>query len=141
MRHRREYNKALIGKNLKRARERQGLTVEDVREYLCLGSVQAIYKYEAGLSYPTADTLLALMELYHINRVDLLCRQLAQCIELEKCAHWSIDVQPSQRMQIQVDIGMSDDRSMSLTSADVRHQSAERLSSYVINSSNGHCKK
>lgn len=50
MRHRREYNKALIGKNLKRARERQGLTVEDVREYLCLGSVQAIYKYEAGLS-------------------------------------------------------------------------------------------
>ena len=78
MRHRREYNKALIGKNLKRARERQGLTVEDVREYLCLGSVQAIYKYEAGLSYPTADTLLALMELYHIDRVDLLCRQLAQ---------------------------------------------------------------
>lgn len=145
MRHRREYNKVLIGKNLRRARERQGLTVEDVREYLCLGSVQAIYKYESGLSYPPADTLLALMELYRIDRVDLLCRQLAQCIELEKCAHWSIAVYPSQQMQIQVDTGMSDDQSMdqsmSLTPMNVRHQSAERLSSYVINSSSGHCKK
>ncbi len=141
MRHRREYNKVLIGKNLRRARERQGLTVEDVREYLCLGSVQAIYKYESGLSYPPADTLLALMELYRIDRVDLLCRQLAQCIELEKCAHWSIDVHPSQQMQIQVDTGMSDSQSKPLASTNVRYQSAERLSSYVINSSNGHCKK
>lgn len=40
------------------------MSVEQVREYLCLGSVQAVYKYESGAGYPQADTLLALMELY-----------------------------------------------------------------------------
>jgi transcriptional regulator with XRE-family HTH domain len=43
------------------------MTVEQLREYLCLGSVQAIYKYEAGVGYPQADTMLALMELYGVG--------------------------------------------------------------------------
>ena len=125
MRHRREYNKAIIGKNLKRARERHGLTVEDVREYLQLGSVQAIYKYESGLSYPPADTLLALMELYDMDRLDLLCRQLTQCIELEKCAHWNIIVQPQQPMQLQVNVGVSDIEKISSIWMDAWYQSVE----------------
>lgn len=64
MRYRREYDIKLVGRNLKRLREKKKLSVEDVREYLCLGSVQAIYKYEEGRNYPQADTLFALMELY-----------------------------------------------------------------------------
>ena len=44
MRQRREYDAGLVGRNLKRLREKKRLSVEDVREYLCLGSVQAIYK-------------------------------------------------------------------------------------------------
>lgn len=59
-----EYDMKVIGRNLRRLREKKHLTVEQVREYLCLGSVQAVYKYEAGAGYPQADTLLALMELY-----------------------------------------------------------------------------
>lgn len=59
-----EYDMKVIGRNLRRLREKKRLTVEQVREYLCLGSVQAVYKYEAGAGYPQADTLLALMELY-----------------------------------------------------------------------------
>lgn len=54
----------IVGKNLKRLREAKNLSVDDVREYLRLGSVQAVYKYESGKSYPQADTMFALMELY-----------------------------------------------------------------------------
>ena len=62
-----EYDLKVIGRNLKRLRMQNHLTVEQVREYLCMGSVQAIYKYEAGMGYPQADTLLALMELYQVG--------------------------------------------------------------------------
>ena len=64
MKQRPEYDPKIIGMNLRRLREEKNLTVEQVREYLCLGSVQAIYKYETGVGYPQADTMLALMELY-----------------------------------------------------------------------------
>lgn len=63
MRRRPEYDRKLIGRNLRRLREAKGLSVDEVRNYLCLGSVQAIYKYEEGKSYPPADNMLALMEL------------------------------------------------------------------------------
>lgn len=79
MRHRREYDAALIGRNLKRLRIKKGLSVEAVREYLCLGSVQAIYKYEAGQNYPQTDALLALMELYEADFRELLWEQITQC--------------------------------------------------------------
>lgn len=79
MRHRREYDARLIGRNLKRLRIKRGLSVEDVREYLCLGSVQAIYKYEAGQNYPQTDALLALMELYEVDFRELLWEQITRC--------------------------------------------------------------
>ncbi len=67
MMQRNEYDMKVIGKNLKHLRESRNLSVEQVREYLCLGSVQAVYKYESGVGYPQADTLLALMELYNVG--------------------------------------------------------------------------
>lgn len=79
MRHRREYDSKLVGRNLKRLREKKNLSVEDVREYLCLGSVQAIYKYEAGRNYPQADVLFALLELYGADVKELLWEQLTHC--------------------------------------------------------------
>jgi transcriptional regulator with XRE-family HTH domain len=71
MRQRPEYDLSVIGKNLRRLREEHNLTVENVREYLCLGSVQAVYKYEQGKGYPQADTMFALMELYHASMQDI----------------------------------------------------------------------
>ncbi len=71
MRYRPEYDMQLIGKNLKRLREESHLTVDQVREYLRLGSVQAVYKYEKGKCFPQADTMFALMELYNANIADL----------------------------------------------------------------------
>ena len=49
MMYRPEYDMEVVGKNLKRLRENKELTVEEVREYLRLGSVQAVYKYERQL--------------------------------------------------------------------------------------------
>lgn len=79
LKHRREYDMKLVGRNLRRLREKMNLSVEDVREYLCLGSVQAIYKYEAGRNYPQADVLLALLELYESDYRELICEQLTHC--------------------------------------------------------------
>ena len=67
-----EYDMKVVGQNLKRLRVAKNLSVDDVREYLCLGSVQAIYKYEKGKSYPQTDTMFALMELYEANLYDII---------------------------------------------------------------------
>lgn len=72
MKYRPEYDKKLIGKNLRRCRQAKNLSVDEVREYLCIGSIQAIYKWEEGKSYPQTDTMFALMELYGIGLQDLL---------------------------------------------------------------------
>lgn len=71
MKKRPEYDMKIIGANLKRLREKKHLSVEEVREYLGLSSVQAVYKYESGKGYPQADTLLALMELYEAKLEDI----------------------------------------------------------------------
>lgn len=55
---------------LRRAKK---LTVDEVRKYLCQASVQTLYKYEAGKCYPSADVLLALMQLYEADLYDILC--------------------------------------------------------------------
>ena len=70
--YRREYDLQMIGDNLRRLRQQKHLSVEEVREYLRLGSVQAVYKYERGLSYPQADTMFALMELYEATLYDII---------------------------------------------------------------------
>lgn len=66
-----EYDMETVGKNLRRLRVEKGYSVKQVQEYLCLGSPQAVYKYEGGKGYPQADTLLALMELYHASIRDI----------------------------------------------------------------------
>lgn len=67
-----EYDLRVVGANLRKLREAKHLSVEYVREYLMLGSVQAVYKYERGISYPQADTLLALMHLYDALPEDII---------------------------------------------------------------------
>ena len=80
-----EYDMKVIGRNLRRLREKKHLSVEQVREYLCLGSVQAVYKYEAGAGYPQADTLLALMELYNAG-----VNEIVKDYEEELCASFDV---------------------------------------------------
>ena len=74
LKYRPEYDMKVIGENLKRLREAKSLSVKDVQEYLRLGSVQAIYKYENGKGYPQVDTMFALMELYEADLCDIICK-------------------------------------------------------------------
>lgn len=67
-----EYDLKVIGRNLKRLRMVKGLSVEEVREYLRLGTPQAVYKYESGKGYPPTDTMFALMELYGADMYDII---------------------------------------------------------------------
>ena len=62
-----EYDKKIIGENLRRCRIAKHFTIEEVREYLQIGSQQAIYKWEEGRCYPQADNLLALMQCYEVG--------------------------------------------------------------------------
>ena len=105
LKHRREYDMKLIGRNLKRLREKNNLAVEDVRAYLCLGSVQAIYKYEAGRNYPQADVLLALLELYEADYRELICEQLTNCRFCED-GDWLLfvaaDSQPEMALKVMI---------------------------------------
>lgn len=71
MKHRPEYDMKLIGRNLRCLRKKKNLSVNDVRKYLCLGSVQAIYKYESGKNYPPTDAMFALTELYGASVDDI----------------------------------------------------------------------
>ena len=52
MKFRPEYDFRIIGKNFKKLRLANKMTVEDVRRYMRLGSVQSIYKWERGDSLP-----------------------------------------------------------------------------------------
>ncbi len=72
MRQRTEYDKRIIGRNLRRFREAKKLSIEEVRRYLCVGSLQAVYKWEEGRCYPQTDTLLALLELYEVEWRDIV---------------------------------------------------------------------
>ena len=90
LKHRPEYDLKVIGENLKRLRELNGFSVEDIREYLRLGSVQAVYKYEKGKGYPQADAMFALMELYGVDIADIICKH-----ETNDCSINSEEQNPS----------------------------------------------
>lgn len=78
-----EYDMVVVGRNLKRLREAHHYTVEQIKDYLMLGSVQAVYKYERGQSYPQADSLLALMELYNASIQEIVCEHKEREEDLE----------------------------------------------------------
>ena len=76
MKHKRpEFDMKAFGRKLKYCREKKDLTVEAVRQYLRLSSVQAIYKWENGEAFPTLDNFMALIELYDVNPRNLMVKK------------------------------------------------------------------
>ena len=136
MKHRREYDIKLVGRNLRRLREKKNLSVQDVREYLCLGSVQAIYKYEAGRNYPQADVLFALLELYEADFRELICEQLPHCtFSQEGC--WFIFAKVGKQLEMRLEVVIGRDTASKMKSG----QFSDSLLSYVRMSSNEQPKK
>lgn len=70
-----EYDFKVIGDNLKKMHIEKHLTVEEVREYMQLGTVQSIYKWERGDGLPQADSLIALMQLYGVENITSLVEE------------------------------------------------------------------
>ena len=48
------------GQNIRRLREQKGISVRELSQFLGLADVQAIYKWQRGVSMPTIDNLLVL---------------------------------------------------------------------------------
>ena len=70
-----EYDFKVIGNNLKKLRLANNMTVEEVREYMQLGTVQSVYKWERGDGLPQADSLIALMQLYGASRIEMITEE------------------------------------------------------------------
>lgn len=75
MKKRPEYSKIETGKNLRKLREERHLTAKQVRDYMQLGSVQAVYKWERGECFPQADNLMALALLYEVKPEMIMIQQ------------------------------------------------------------------
>ena len=54
------------GKNIKKIRQKKGLTVKDIQTVFGFVSPQAIYKWQAGQSLPTIDNLVVLAALFGV---------------------------------------------------------------------------
>lgn len=74
MNRRPEYDVKKTGENLKRLRRICGYSADAVRQYVGLGTVQAVYKWERGDCFPTLDNFFALAELYRVNPMDIIVR-------------------------------------------------------------------
>ncbi len=70
-----EYDFRVIGSNLRKLRLANAMTVEDVREYMQLGTVQSVYKWERGDGLPQADSLIALMQLYGVSNINTITEE------------------------------------------------------------------
>lgn len=70
-----EYDFKVIGRNLKKLRVASNLSIEEVREYMQLGTPQAVYKWERGDGLPQADSLLALLQLYNVSDFNTILKE------------------------------------------------------------------
>jgi len=67
-------NMKLTGLRLKLYATRQGLSVKDIQNYLCLSCPQPIYRWYKGIILPSIDNLLRLSELFNVHMEDLLVK-------------------------------------------------------------------
>lgn len=128
MRYRKEYDKKIIGENLRKSRLKKNLTVEQVKEYLCIGSLQAIYKWEEGKGYPQTDTMLALMELYEIELKDLLYME-----EVKNETNVKIVDDVMQVQSYHVKEGIIFEVETNRKRTDIVGKYAERIYSFIVN--------
>ena len=60
------------GDNIRRLREKSGLTVKDLQSYFGFEEPRAIYKWQKGESLPTVDNLYALGKLFGVPMDQIL---------------------------------------------------------------------
>ena len=62
------------GANILRLREKKGISVRKLQEYLEFSTPQAIYKWQNGISMPSLDHLLVLSTLFGVSIDDILVK-------------------------------------------------------------------
>ena len=67
-------NMELTGLKIKSYVKKQGYSVKDIQEYLCLACPQPIYRWFKGKILPSIDNLLRLSELFNVHMEDLLVK-------------------------------------------------------------------
>ena len=72
MTNRPEYSLLKTGEQIRKLRKERKISVEHMRDYLQLGSAQAIYKWENGKCFPQADNLMALAKLFNISPTQIM---------------------------------------------------------------------
>lgn len=60
------------GKNIKKLREDNGISVRDLQTFFGFEYPQAIYKWQKGQCLPTIDNLLALGKIFHVSIEEIL---------------------------------------------------------------------
>jgi transcriptional regulator with XRE-family HTH domain len=65
------------GERIKEFRVKNKKTIQDIAEFFNGISVQAIYKWERGVTFPNIDNLFALAKLYHVSTDELLVERAA----------------------------------------------------------------
>ncbi|MDD6069692.1 MAG: helix-turn-helix transcriptional regulator [Clostridiales bacterium] len=61
------------GVNLHRIMDKRGITPNDIKEFLNLGTVQSVYNWCNGLNMPTIDNLYALSQLLQVPMDEIIC--------------------------------------------------------------------
>ena len=69
------YDMQAFGARLREVRKQRGISVNQVADYLCLESVQAVYKWELGQTFPKLDNFFALLKLYGVNANEFMIEE------------------------------------------------------------------
>lgn len=63
------------GNNIKNLRISSGFSVANLKNELSLCSVQAIYKWQSGITLPSVDNLAAMAKLFNVKIDDIIIRR------------------------------------------------------------------
>lgn len=65
-------NMEATGRNIRRLREKAGLTVKDIQDIFGFATPQAIYKWQRGTAMPTLDNLVVLSVVLEVTIDEIL---------------------------------------------------------------------
>ena len=68
------------GKRIKELRERSGLSVREVQNFLGLEAPQSIYHWQNGKTLPSVDHLIALSKLFGVSVEEILILRGSDCL-------------------------------------------------------------
>ena len=63
------------GANIKRLREKKGMSVQAVQAWFEFNEPRTVYKWQSGEALPSVDNLFALSELFGVSMNEIIVRQ------------------------------------------------------------------